>query len=398
MESVSTPPRYYEVRLRLHAEAAAVAITSGLAQAVVQNPDVKVRNYDGDAATAEQATDFLLVAMLLLAIKEPLTAFTADIAKGRRSMPLPMMEFDVSSDEGGEFTAEFRRMGDAYSDDAAPPTVKVQEHATKPAITTDAANESFTLVFHPDAVDPAEMIALARQGHRVVLQSKVTLASPTPVSHLYGDEAEWLQYAIDHMRDDSEPEDKACAIVLQGLLNRVTAAGGGHCPKCNFTMSGLVRCMNCPNEAEPLYVQIGEVYANKQNEGELGIGWTIEDPDDYQPGTPVFARTTAPAAQVAETRLSDSEQASVDRWRVVGRWQAEGANGHDMVANRNTVCQLVSIIDKLAAAPAVVVDEAMAERLVRTLWPNKIRPDGISKGVLLRAKIALAAALKGDAS
>lgn len=34
------------------------------------------------------------------------------------------------------------------------------------------------------------------------------------------DEVEWLNYAIAHMHDDSEPEDKTCADVLQMLLDR----------------------------------------------------------------------------------------------------------------------------------------------------------------------------------
>lgn len=33
-------------------------------------------------------------------------------------------------------------------------------------------------------------------------------------------EREWLEYAVAHMLDDSEPEDKKCAEVLQRLLDR----------------------------------------------------------------------------------------------------------------------------------------------------------------------------------
>ncbi|MEB1764624.1 hypothetical protein VDR48_19925 [Xanthomonas campestris pv. campestris] len=35
-------------------------------------------------------------------------------------------------------------------------------------------------------------------------------------------EMEWLHYAIDHMLDDSEPEDQACAKALQALVARLT--------------------------------------------------------------------------------------------------------------------------------------------------------------------------------
>lgn len=39
-------------------------------------------------------------------------------------------------------------------------------------------------------------------------------------------EMEWLHYAIDHMLDDSEPEDHACAKALQALVSRLAA---NHC-------------------------------------------------------------------------------------------------------------------------------------------------------------------------
>jgi len=36
-------------------------------------------------------------------------------------------------------------------------------------------------------------------------------------------EREWLEYAVDHMADDSEPEDATCYEVLHGLMTRVDA-------------------------------------------------------------------------------------------------------------------------------------------------------------------------------
>ncbi|WP_064748681.1 hypothetical protein [Lysobacter antibioticus] len=41
------------------------------------------------------------------------------------------------------------------------------------------------------------------------------------------------------------------------------------------------------------YVQVGEVFVDKYRNGEWMLGWTVEDPDDYPPGTPVFALTAA---------------------------------------------------------------------------------------------------------
>jgi hypothetical protein len=43
-------------------------------------------------------------------------------------------------------------------------------------------------------------------------------------SGLTKEEIEWLDYAVCHMRDDSEPEDLTCADVLERLLNRTTTA------------------------------------------------------------------------------------------------------------------------------------------------------------------------------
>lgn len=35
------------------------------------------------------------------------------------------------------------------------------------------------------------------------------------------EEREWIEYAIAHMRDDSEPEDLTCADALENLLHRI---------------------------------------------------------------------------------------------------------------------------------------------------------------------------------
>src|SRR5690606_38752275 len=48
--------------------------------------------------------------------------------------------------------------------------------------------------------------------------------APVGVSSI---ERDWLQYAIDHIRDDNEPEDATCADVLEALLNRVESAPVG---------------------------------------------------------------------------------------------------------------------------------------------------------------------------
>jgi hypothetical protein len=48
-------------------------------------------------------------------------------------------------------------------------------------------------------------------------------AKPEPAM-LTAEEREWLEYAVDHMEDDSEPEDKRCAEVIRALLARVAAA------------------------------------------------------------------------------------------------------------------------------------------------------------------------------
>lgn len=114
----------------------------------------------------------------------------------------------------------------------------------------------------------------------------------------------------------------------------------------------------------------------------------------------------APAAQVAEPNgklvgwwngiMPDVTGRSLQEPSV--RWGKDGENSRHDIPLYDGYNPIHYQAPTAPAAPAVVVDEAMVERLVRTLWPNKIRPDGISKGVLLRAKIALAAALKGDAS
>lgn len=56
-----------------------------------------------------------------------------------------------------------------------------------------------------------------------------TGAPPAPAAvpvDITAQEMEWLHYAIDHMLDDSEPEDQACAKALQALVARLVAR---HC-------------------------------------------------------------------------------------------------------------------------------------------------------------------------
>lgn len=62
------------------------------------------------------------------------------------------------------------------------------------------------------------------------VESWIKANRPAPPSAPVGvssTEREWLQYAIDHMRDDNEPEDATCADVLEALLNRVESAPVG---------------------------------------------------------------------------------------------------------------------------------------------------------------------------
>lgn len=48
-------------------------------------------------------------------------------------------------------------------------------------------------------------------------QLSITAEAPTVTA----EEREWLQYAIDHMRDDSKPEDVTCANTLEAMLGRL---------------------------------------------------------------------------------------------------------------------------------------------------------------------------------
>jgi hypothetical protein len=50
---------------------------------------------------------------------------------------------------------------------------------------------------------------------------RYTAPRPTGAAGLTQQEAEWLEYAINHMHDNSEPEDKTCADVLHSLFNRL---------------------------------------------------------------------------------------------------------------------------------------------------------------------------------
>ncbi|HKY46183.1 MAG TPA: hypothetical protein VJM50_24035 [Pyrinomonadaceae bacterium] len=112
----------------------------------------------------------------------------------------------------------------------------------------------------------------------------------------------------------------------------------------------------------------------------------------------VFASDVTVAADMLSRRWSHSVKNYLADPRSLSAWlRVHYRSGWDELENH--MPEILAIHEALAssAAPAVVVDEAMVERLVRTLWPNKIRPDGISKGVLLRAKIALTAALGREA-
>lgn len=62
----------------------------------------------------------------------------------------------------------------------------------------------------------------ARYGQQIIgLES---LAQQPAAPAVTANEREWMQYAIDHMRDDNEPEDATCANVLEALLARMESA------------------------------------------------------------------------------------------------------------------------------------------------------------------------------
>lgn len=67
-------------------------------------------------------------------------------------------------------------------------------------------------------------VNFVREHGRALLSSRQEVA-PVAIP-LTDDEHEWLMYAVDHMLDDSEPEDKTCARVLQSLLDRCIVSTG----------------------------------------------------------------------------------------------------------------------------------------------------------------------------
>lgn len=66
--------------------------------------------------------------------------------------------------------------------------------------------------------DTCKMIAAAKQALATNAQPREQDSGGEAVA-LTADEREWLEYAVAHMEDDSEPEDKTCGVVLQRLLD-----------------------------------------------------------------------------------------------------------------------------------------------------------------------------------
>lgn len=85
--------------------------------------------------------------------------------------------------------------------------------------------------FHPVADDGDHVADICRAAITAMQELAPVAAAPVVTA----DEREWLQYAIDHMRDDSEPEDVTCADVLEAFLARIegpnqSPAGSAACP------------------------------------------------------------------------------------------------------------------------------------------------------------------------
>ena len=72
-----------------------------------------------------------------------------------------------------------------------------------------------------DKTDKRSIAELVRDEVQKALDAELAKQRDAePASVLGSNEVEWLEYAIAHMLDDSEPEDKTCTKVLQHLLDR----------------------------------------------------------------------------------------------------------------------------------------------------------------------------------
>lgn len=85
---------------------------------------------------------------------------------------------------------------------------------------------------YADESDKMHNLCEGDLAHQFAHELKAILATASeqaPVAMpLTDDEHEWLMYAVDHMLDDSEPEDKTCARVMQGLLDRCVVTSPAH--------------------------------------------------------------------------------------------------------------------------------------------------------------------------
>lgn len=97
-----------------------------------------------------------------------------------------------------------------------------------------------------------------------------------------GEEREWIDYAIAHMRDDSEPEDLTCANALESLLRRIddqrdSAPGAGS--RTDHLLERRNRLMNSygngDREDAALDEQIAKIdaeLAGSQSDAAPGVG------------------------------------------------------------------------------------------------------------------------------
>jgi hypothetical protein len=124
----------------------------------------------------------------------------------------------------------------AYSVDHPEETIDLSDEAPEPAQRASSGDamalsaselDDFTCrLIERQVPFPPDIAMLIREHWDELFDDKPVAQSadtPSEALSLTADEREWLEYAADHVADDSEPEDKACERVIRSLLARTAS-------------------------------------------------------------------------------------------------------------------------------------------------------------------------------
>ncbi|MDY0954605.1 hypothetical protein SOM22_08455 [Stenotrophomonas rhizophila] len=146
----------------------------------------------------------------------------------------PLQVGEVQGDGRAQFEAWNNSLPSLYRYNLNRWSNEAQEYRSRHTRAAFTAWQAALAARQPGAQAPVATVHVTHGGFGMELATHVAYALPVGTHSLYAappaqaidlgvteEEREWIDYAIAHMRDDSEPEDLTCADALEQLLRRI---------------------------------------------------------------------------------------------------------------------------------------------------------------------------------